>query len=60
LLLHAVGGFGFFIFTAELVGPAAKPPTAFSTIQGTFRSRLAQRHSPAFVLILVPVLEPTA
>jgi hypothetical protein len=37
LFLHAVVGFGLFIyFTAELVGSAAKPPTAFSTIQGTF------------------------
>src|SRR5208282_3137752 len=37
LFLHAVGGFGLFIyFTAELVGSAAKPPTAFSTIHGTF------------------------
>jgi len=25
-----------FSFHAELVGSAAKPPTAFSTIQGTF------------------------
>jgi hypothetical protein len=36
LFLHAVGGFWFISFTAELVGPAAKPPTAFSTIHGTF------------------------
>jgi hypothetical protein len=37
LFLHAVVGFGLFLcFTAELVGSAAKPPTAFSTIQGTF------------------------
>ena len=26
----------FIYFTAELVGSAARPPTAFSTIQGTF------------------------
>jgi hypothetical protein len=36
LFLHAVGGFGFITLTAELVGSAARPPTAFSTIQGTF------------------------
>jgi hypothetical protein len=36
LFLHAVGGFGFITLTAELVCPATKPPTAFSTIRGTF------------------------
>jgi hypothetical protein len=36
LSFHAFGGFGFFSFTAELVCSAAKPPTAFSTIRGTF------------------------
>jgi hypothetical protein len=36
LFLHAVVGFGFILFTAKLVCSAAKPPTAFSTIQGTF------------------------
>lgn len=37
LFLHTVVGFGLFIyFTAELVRSAAKPPTAFSTVQGTF------------------------
>jgi hypothetical protein len=35
---HAVGGFGSF-FTAELVCSTAKPPTAFSTIHGTFPLR---------------------
>jgi len=43
LFLHAVVGFGLFIyFTAELVGSAAKPPTAFSTIQGTFPQRVVR------------------
>jgi hypothetical protein len=47
LFLHAVVGFGLFIyFTAELVGSAAKPPTAFSTIQGTFPIRRAFAHYP--------------
>lgn len=41
LLLHAVVGFGLFIyFTAELVASAAKPPTAFSTITGHFAEGL--------------------
>jgi hypothetical protein len=36
LSFHAFGGCGLFSFTAELVCSATKPPTAFSTIRGTF------------------------
>src|SRR5208282_2166670 len=35
-----------FSFHAELVGSAAKPPTAFSTIQGTFPDTTVTYHRP--------------